>query len=301
MRRIISLIISAAVLIALLVCFFTVGRADIPAFGRDYALVRVFDRDGMTLTEISDLRYAAEAASTADVEQDGRLWCDAYSYFTEVRVSRPDSNGVDCNAVVTGGDFFLFHDLDFKSGWYYTDTDLHLDRVVIDEKLAFELFGSNDVEDMRLTLGGKTLYVAGVVALDDSRAKEMQMGDKPMIYLPQYIAEGLFGERAFEHYEIMLQDPVKGHAVNSLATVTEGKEVVDVTNRYGIGRIFGILKEFPTRSYRSESVTYPYWENADRGTEDVLTLILSVGAVTALVFVIQIIIFIIGIIERKKR
>lgn len=301
MRRIISLIISAAVLIALLVCFFTVGRADVPAFGREYAVLRIFDRDGMTPTEISNLRYAAEAASTADVDRNGRLWCDAYSYFTEVYVSRPDSSGVNCNAVVTGGDFFLFHGLDFKSGWYYTDTDLHLDRVVIDEKLAFELFGSNDVEDMRLTLGGKTFYVAGVVALDESRAKELQMGDKPMIYLPQHIAEGLFGEKAFEHYEIMLQNPVKEHAVNSLATVTEGKEVVDVTNRYGIGRIFGMLKEFPTRSYRSESVTYPYWENADRGTEDVLALLLAVSTVAALVFIIRLTVFIIGIIERKKR
>lgn len=301
MKRIISLIIAALVFAALLISYLTVGSSDIPAFGRDYAILRIFDRDGMTMSEISNVRFAAEAASTADAEQDGRLWCDAYSYFTEVYVSRPEQNGVNCNAVITGGDFFLFHELDFKSGWYYTDTDLHLDRVVIDEKLAFELFGSNYVEDMRLTVGGKTLWVAGVVALDESRAKEMQMGDKPMIYIPQYIAEGMFGERAFDHYEIMLQDPVKDHAVNSLATVTEGKEVVDVTNRYGIGRIFGILKEFPTRSYRSESLTYPYWENADRGTEDVLALLLAVNVLSALAFIIQLIAFIITVIERKKR
>ena len=187
--------------------------------------------------------------------------------------------------------------MNFKSGWHYTDTDLHLDRVVIDEKLAFELFGSNDVEDMPLNLGSKTLYVAGVVEYDESKAKQDQLGEKPMMYIPQHIAEELFGEHDFENYEIMMQNPVSSYAVNALSDVTEGKTVIDVTHRYSPGRVFEILKSFPTRSYRSEAVVYPYWENADRGTEDILALLMVLNAVTLAIFVTNITLF---IFERKK-
>ena len=48
-------------------------------------------------------------------------------------------------------------------------------------------------------------------------------------------------------------------------------------------------------------MTYPYWENADRGTEDVLALLLAVNVLSALAFIIQLIAFIITATERKKR
>lgn len=268
------------------------------SFGRDYAIVRVFDKDGFSQSEISDIRFTAEAASTADVGDNGRLWCDAYSYFTETSVSRPDGNPLKCKAIVTGGDFFLFHELEFKHGWHYTSTDAHLDRVVIDEKLAFELFGSNDVEDMQIVLGTKTLYVAGVVSLDESEAKELQLGTEPLIYIPESVAVDLFGERQFDFYEIMMQNPLSSHAVNSLATVTEGKEVVDHTGRYKIKSIFKLIKDFPTRSYRTEAVSYPYWENASRGVEDILAILLIANAITSMTFIISVGTY---FIERKKR
>lgn len=300
MKKIICLILSFILFVSSLVAYVTVkADAGIPtAFGKDYAIIRVFDKDGIDNHEISNIRFTAESLSEADAEDDGRLWCDAYSYFTEATVSRPDRTAINCTAVVTGGDFFLFHDLDFKSGWYYNETDLHLDRVVIDEKLAFELFGSNDVEDMRLTVGSKTLYVAGVVAYDESGAKKQQLGELPMIYIPQRIAEELFGQRYFDSYEIMMQNPVDSYAVSGLDSVTEGKEVVDVTARFELKEIFSLLKAFPTRSYRNEAISYPYWENAQRGVQDVLTLLLAVNLITLAGFVISLGVF---IAERKKR
>ncbi len=300
MKRLISLIVTVVLFVASLVSYICVknGAVETPSFGRDYAVVRVFDADGFTPSEISSIRYAADEVSTSDATTNGRLWCDAYSYFTRIYVSRPNQMGIECQAIVTGGDFFLFHNLDFKKGWYYTDSDLHLDRVVIDERLAFQLFGSNDVEDMTLNFGSKKLYVAGVVKLDESNSKDLQLGDVPLIYLPYHIAEEVLGERDFEYYEIMMQNPVDSHAVNALASATEGKEVVDVTNRFDIIKIFKILKEFPTRSYRTHSIHYPYWENTHRGTEDILAILLAVNAVLLTAVAVNVIIF---IAERKKR
>lgn len=299
MKRIVTLTVSALLFIAALVSYIcAVGSfSDRAYFGRDYAVLRVFDKDGITPSEISTVRFAVDEASTADAEDDGRLWCDGYSYFTEVYVSRPDQAGVNSRAIVTGGDFFLLHRLDFVNGWYYTDTDLHLDRVVIDERLAFQLYGSNNAEGMSLTVGGKTCYVAGVVALDESQAKELQLGTEPLIYIPQLIAESLFGERSFDSYEVMMQDPVDSYAYNTVSAVLQDKEVVDVTNRFGLKKIFGLIKDFPTRSYRTESAVYPYWENVQRGEEDILAVLLILNAVTAVVFAAELIIF---IAERKR-
>lgn len=300
MKRFISLILSALLFASAIISYLCVssGSKLLPSFGRDYTILRIFNSGGFSPYEISNMRYAAEAASEATAEDDGRLWCDGYSYFTEVQVSRSDKNSIPCKAIVTGGDFFLFHPITFKSGWQYSSTDLHPDRIVIDEKLAFELFGSNDVEDMTLTIGDKTLYVSGVAKLDESKAREEQLGELPLIYIPQNIAEALFGARNFDYYEIMMQNPVDSYAVNALADATAGKITVDVTHRYQVKKIFGILKSFPTRSYRSEAISYPYWENTDRGTEDVLALLMAVSIITFVIFILNIIKF---IYERKKR
>lgn len=299
MKRLITLICTAVLFATALISYLAVRGSveQVPAFGKGYAVVRVFDKDGFTAAEISEIRYAAENASTAEADDKGRLWCDAYSYFTKAAVSRPNRDEINCRAIVTGGDFFLFHDIDFETGWYYTDTDLHRDRVVIDEKLAFELFGSNDVEDMTLTLGGKTLYVAGVTSVDETKAKELQLETDPIIYLPSHIAEELFGEAVFDNYEIMMQNPVDSYAVNALSQVSGEKQAVDVTNRYKLKNTFKLLKNFYTRSYRTDGVVYPYWENCERGMEDVLALLVTVNILTFTGFAVSLILF---ILERKR-
>ncbi len=303
MKRLITLIISALLFSASVIAFISVKSNAVltPSFGEDYTVLRLYDRDGFSQPEISDIRFAAENASTADTSDEGRLWCDAYSYFTEASASR-GSRRLDCNVIVTGGDFFLFHPMPFKSGWYYNDTDLHPDRIVIDDAVAFELFGSDDVEDMTLEINGETLYVAGVTERDASEAKTLGLGERPVIYIPEYIAVSIFGERDFDYYEAMLQNPVKNHAVTALAPIADGKTVIDVTHRFDLLRIFSVLREFPTRSYRGDSIRYPYWENADRGVEDTLAVILVLSVITAVFFIISAAVFIKkNITERKKR
>ncbi len=288
MKKIISLSVFGILSIVLLIVFISVknSAATYVSFGDGYAILRIFDTDGITDGEISTIRYAAEAASTATDGEKGRLWCDAYSYFTDADITS-STKSIACKVVVTAGDFFLFHDFRFVDGWYYTDTDLHPDRVVIDERLAFAVYGSNDVEGMPLEINATTYYIAGVVATDESDAKTLQFEDMPFVYIPSYIAEELYGTRSYESYEIMLQNPVKNYAVTALREATEGKTVIDVTNRFGVLNILKLVKAFPSRSYRTDGAVYPYWENNDRGAEDILALLLPILAVTLLAFTVN--------------
>ncbi len=300
MKRIIKLAVSILIPCALLLCYFNTAKkytAPTP-FGEGYTTLRLFDTQGFSYAEISSLRFAAEDMSET-VEGATRLWCDAYSRFETVSVSVEDAKSIETPCIVTGGDFFLFHKLDFKSGFYYSDSDLNFDRVVIDERLSFHLFGSNNSEGMKLEVAGVPCYVAGVVAADSSKAYEAQLEDKPLIYIPENIAEKIFGTKNFEHYEICLQNLVPSHAVTKMAPVTEGKTVVDATARFSLKNTFSNLCEFTTRSFVTEPLDFPYWENEDRGREDTLSCLMVLTLASILFFLIELTLFIHEI-RRKK-
>lgn len=300
MKRIIKLSVSVLILCTLTLFYFNTAKkytAPTP-FGEDYTVLRLFDTEGFSHAEISSLRFAAEDMSET-VEGAERLWCDAYSRFETVSVSVEDGKSMETPCIVTGGDFFLFHSLDFKSGFYYSDSDLNFDRVVIDERLSFHLFGSNNSEGMKLEVAGVPLYVAGVVAMDSSKAYQAQLEDKPLIYIPENVAEKIFGTKNFENYEICLQNPVPSHAVTKMAPVTEGKTVVDATERFSLKNTFSNLREFTTRSFVTEPQDFPYWENEDRGREDTMVLLMALTFVSIIFFLIELTLFIHEI-RRKK-
>ena len=52
---------------------------------------------------------------------------------------------VSAKAIGVAGDFFLFHPLKLLDGSFFSGSDVMQDYVVIDEDMAWQLFGSNDV------------------------------------------------------------------------------------------------------------------------------------------------------------
>ncbi len=301
MKRII--ICSVSLLCALLsvVAFFAYRERVTPhvSFGRDYTIIRVFREGGFSPAHISNIRFALDEGSVGDTDGDSRLWCDASSYFAEIGVTGEDGRSVQCQAIVTDGDFFLFHRLNFLDGWYYSDTDLNPDRVVIDRRLAFALYGSANCEGMKLTLGGETCYVAGVVEYEESKAKTLALEDAPLIYIPNNIAKTVLpSNEGFDYYEVMMQNSVSGYAKGVVEKACEDGVVVDAVERFDIPKIFSLLTSFPTRSYIKDGIVLPYWENEARGAEDTLALILAVSLLLTVVFIINLIIL---IIERRNR
>lgn len=161
------------------------------ASGRDYGQVSVFFADEAGLTSDS-LESAVEAIDAAMVEAgvEGEYQTDGvplwiYGYSSEGALSVTGENGsAEVSATGIGENFFMFHPLALKSGSYFYGSDLMHDRVVIDDKLAWQIFGATDVAGMELEIGGKPYVIAGVVSAADDFATAAAYGDKPRIFVP---------------------------------------------------------------------------------------------------------------------
>ena len=139
-------------------CFFSVGS-------------------GITEDAIIDFEHTVDNALVdASVVQESenpgaRLWADAYSADGTVNIST-DKASITADAIGIGGDFFLFHPVQLLYGAYFSGNDLMKDYCVIDEDAAWQLFGSNDVAGMMVSIGGVPHIVTGVVDITFSIPQE---------------------------------------------------------------------------------------------------------------------------------
>lgn len=244
-----------------------------------FAQVSVFlPEDGkLALSEIESFRRTLEQKlvdASLEANEGGSLYTDAYSGVTTVSVTSGKTS-LSVKTVGVGGDFFLFHPLSLRSGSYLTGGDYMSDRVVLDEELAWALFGSSDVAGMSIQIGERTYPVAGVVHREDDFASSRAYQDGAGMFM-SYDALNAISETKISCYEIVLPDMISGFAET---TVTEsfpvgGGVVVENTGRYGILRLAKILGSYGERSMNTKGVIYPYWENAARLTEDYAALLL---------------------------
>ena len=110
-----------------------------------------------------------------------------------------------------GGDFFLFHPLTLRSGSYLTANDYMNDRVLLDEELAWALFGSYDVAGMSIQIGERTYPVAGVVHREDDFASKKAYQDGPGMFM-SYDALNAISETKLSAYELVMPDMISGFA-----------------------------------------------------------------------------------------
>lgn len=213
-----------------------------------------------------------EASLTAPA--GGSLYADAWSASARLRVSG-DHGSAEVTAIGAGGEFFLFHPLVLRSGSYLSPNDLMQDRVVLDEALAWQLFGGSDVAGMSVTINEKPYYVAGVIRREnDFATREAYLDGAGM-----FIAYDTFCELTQQDitcYEIVLPDLISGFG---LQLVEENFDVglgdiVENSTRYSAANLLSVAGDFGKRSMRNNGVIYPYWENAVRLTEDYLALLL---------------------------
>ena len=246
----------------------------------------LFTRDGRKeLESVYELRQKyRDAFSEADLEGDPeKLFCDAWSTTGSVRV---DSVHGYAQAAVTavGGSFFDFHPLPLRSGSYLRQEDLMKDRVMLDEMLAWILFGSPDVAGMEVEIDGMPYQIAGVVSRETDRASGKFAEAGPMLYIP-YETWLKLAEGGIDCYEAVLPEPVEGYAQTLLETnYPVGDGVLQRnTDRYTLGASLRLMRAFGTRGARTSPAVLPYWENAARYVEDWCAL-LAFLALLLLVF-----------------
>lgn len=231
------------------------------------------ETDSLSLNNIYEFRYKLGTKLTEaslDSPENGSLFNDAWSASGKLTVYG-DHGNAECSVIAVGGDYFSFHPLRLLSGSYISEDDLMYDRVLLDRELAWRLFGGTNLQGMTVTINNMPYVVAGVVEREQDFASRKAYDGGPGMYMSYAsYSELTAGEDSpgepIECYEIVMPQPVEGFAeglINENFAVGEG-ELINNSGRFTFGEIFGIIKQFGTRSMHTTSVIYPYWENAAR-------------------------------------
>ena len=212
-------------------------------------------------------------SSLKSTDKDARLWYDAWS-AEQQEVTVHGARATDCKALATeiGGDFFLVHPMRLLAGSYIRPDDLMHDRVVIDNLLAWQTFGSPDVAGMELTVDGKVYQIAGVVEPAQDKITQTAYGKSPRLYLP--FAKESASESSIRNsgstvccYEAVLPNPVRGFGEKLLKEAVgeqEGVQLVVNSKRGSMARRWTNLRHLREMVVSTESIAYPWWENAAR-------------------------------------
>ncbi len=234
---------------------------------------------GISTDTIEYFRHTLDAAlKESSIVQDStnagaRLWADAYSADGKISV-KSERATLSADAIGIGGDFFRFHPLQLLYGSYFSESDLNQDYCILDEDAAWQLFGSNDVAGMYVTIGGIPHVVAGVIHRETGRLNEAAGLDGTVIYVSYDTLDAYGQNSGINHYEIVMPNPVSDYAYNyvkeHMGVSEKQMEVVENTGRYNLLRRFKIITQFGTRSMTGKAIIYPYWENVARGYEDII-------------------------------
>lgn len=223
------------------------------------------------LKEIYTFRYAMlDDLRAAGVEWKEEVYpfIDAWSREGKMKISG-EKAATDAPALAVGGQFFEFHPLRLLSGSYIAEGDLSPDRVILDEELAWELFGGTELTGMSVQIDGVEFVVGGVVEREkDSASRRAYTGEKGF-FMSYDAYRAISGEDRIDCYEVVLPETVRGFAAQLVAERFPNKEGESVVNtgRFDFDRLMRLSRDLSGRAAHSAAVRYPYWENAARIAE----------------------------------
>lgn len=273
-------------------------------WGTEYTQISCFipEKSGFSVDMIGAVRtQLLNTLQTVSISaEEGRKLCpDAYSApLGNADVKSSIGGYSDAEITVVGGDFFLIHNFTLLDGAFFSDNDIMQDGTVIDESLAWALYGSSDVAGMDITINGVKLYISGVIADPQSKAEKYCAGAIPRAYISYsgaygisqpgepytgsggYIGDGgdIAGSadvsstfKTVTCYECIMPDPVEGYAYSTmkdyLSGLAEDAETVCNTDRFLPLKRLKALKNLRKLAVRNSSAVFPYWENASRLVE----------------------------------
>lgn len=221
-----------------------------------------------------------QASIVSESENPGaRLWTSAYSAQTSM-LAATDTTSMNVKVIGVGGDFFRFHPQKLRYGNYFYESDLNQDYVVIDEEIAWQLFGGINVPGKVIEVNGKQHVVAGVIKRPQGEMEKQAGLAKPILYLSYESYQKLGGAEPINHYEIVMPNPIKNFALDAVKdnlTFDENEtECLQNTDRYSYVNSLKHFKGFAYRAMNGKAIIYPYWENVARGMEDILAIITAI-------------------------
>ena len=209
--------------------------------------------------------------SLEPARESARLWAWSYSAECDVTIAREGDvgktvkSGVSARAVACGGDFFLIHPLVMLSGSYLPTGTVLDDWAVIDNDLAWQLFGSPDVVGREIIVSGRRVTVTGVTETGSDGEDAAFYGEKPRIFLPYSLAEAVAGDLPVTAVEAVMPDPVSGFALELFEKAVGAEEhyveYIENSARFTDAALRKTLASANSRGVRTTPVAFPYWEN----------------------------------------
>ena len=258
----------------------------------------------ISLEDVYAFRYAMLDkfhSAALDVDNNDTLFVDAWSTSGKAVASTSLGTG-DVSITAVGGEYFTFHPIRLLSGSYLTEEDLMKDRVLLDEDVAWLLFGGTDLTGLELRINNVPFLVGGVVRREQDFASRKAYQDGMGLFMSYDAYKELQPEAGINCYELVMAEPVKGFSVNFAREkfpIGDGV-ILENTGRFSAGRLLGLLKQFGTRSMQDRSIRYPYWENAARCVEDWSMLLLLMTMLAAILPALCLILWLIRRLRRGR-
>lgn len=236
-----------------------------------------------------------------DVDNDSSLLVDAWSTKGKVSVYSGYGSG-EAAAVAVGGSYFDFHPIKLLSGCYITEQDLMQDRVLIDEDLAWLLYGGTDLQGMSLSINNQNFYVAGVIRREEDFASQRAYTDGMGLFMSYEAYSSMDENAGITCYEVVMPQPVKNFARSAMEEIFKGgsKAIVDNTNRFRLPALFRVMGSFAERSIQVSGIEYPYWENAARFMEYYCAVLLLLALILLVIPLISLVIICVRLFNRGK-
>lgn len=272
----------------------------------DYAQLSFFFSGRMAVfeNEIKSARHQLENALKEAGEQPknslARLYVDTYASFGKLSI-QGEQKSIEADAIGVGGDFFLFHPLELLSGGYFSESEIRKDVILIDEDVAWQLFGSSDIVGKDVRINGAFYRVAGVFRRPTGTVEQMAGSSGPMVCLPYESFVRNVSDAPITVYEVLLPNPVKGFALQITEQVFtyEEKDMITVenSNRFSYEAFYKLLQTRQLRSMKVDDIVLPFWENVARvreeGLAEVALLQVCIASILAFYWIAAVIVFLV--------
>lgn len=245
---------------------------------KPYAMASVFlpDTAAIPQTAVDEIRLNIEKAVTAaGLSTEEYPWLYAFSQ-TQKATLKSGLASTDVEMTMISGDYFTFHPLPIRTGWYFSESELMRDRIILDRQTAWDLFYSDNVVGQALEWDGQKYVVAAVVDTESSNFNDMAASatKRAWAFADSPAADETAG---FTCVELVLPQPVDGFAVSTMQSVLEAYlpddiAVTDNTERFSLLNRWNALRSLSTRWLSFQGIDYPYYENAAKLVENHLAL-----------------------------
>jgi len=241
------------------------------ASGERFAVITLYTEDNSALSkdQVESWIHKTDAAlleSSISPKENARSWAYTYAVEQTLTVSGPKAQ-TTAEVIAAGGDFFVFHPQDFVYGSAFLNDPSNPNGVVIDNDLAWKIFGATDIVGMELTVNGIPFTVSGVSRPNsDTGIYAYTYGERPRMYMSYAGYLKLFGDDAhITMYEAALPNAVKGFARNIFNGAVSFNEdtmsVMEASDRFSLLNRYNNMKILKYSWIRENKIEYPYWEN----------------------------------------